>query len=529
MNDEIKIAKAENNNFLSVMIKEWPLSPFLFCIYSVLYLYLYNVNQTSFEVIFLPLIVILLSCLFMFSLLYFITKDKIKSGLTTFLLFLGFFTFGHLHEIIIVHFEIPSGTFKPIYLFVPYIILFATALFFVMKARSRLSNLNSILNFATMTMTLILTFQAVYEKVQWQKRELPMERSLLSSLPITKDKARYPDIYYIIPDSYPNETVLKNQYCYDNSGFTDHLKSKGFIVDPSSRSNYGHTDLSLASILNSEYINYLSRQTGPDSSDWNLLKTRIQESPVISFLKGKGYSVINVSSIFGPLNTLKLADQNLLDPPGFGEFAQTLLYTTMIKAFYEFNLKRERLLTIFDTIEDMIDLKGPKFIITHLDSPHPPNVFDKNGKLPQGKPRVWIAWDRFNKKDYLEEIIFLNGKLTRLVDMVIRRSAIPPIILIQADHGPALTPPSSNLFSADPQAVFLEERFGILNALLVPERCRQKIKDGLTPVNGFRLILNCLFDTGLPMLEERNYWSVFSKPYKFKDVTERLKEIERLR
>jgi hypothetical protein len=56
-----------------------------------------------------------------------------------------------------------------------------------------------------------------------------------------------PDIYYLILDGYTGENVLKTMYSFDNSGFYDALRQRGFFVASRARCNYPTTFLSLAS------------------------------------------------------------------------------------------------------------------------------------------------------------------------------------------------------------------------------------------------------------------------------------------
>ena len=77
--------------------------------------------------------------------------------------------------------------------------------------------------------------------------------------PYTSDRKiiNKPDIYFIVLDGYARADVLSSLYNFDNSGFINFLTDKGFYVAKNSRSNYHRTQLSLASAINSEYLDYL--------------------------------------------------------------------------------------------------------------------------------------------------------------------------------------------------------------------------------------------------------------------------------
>ncbi len=63
-----------------------------------------------------------------------------------------------------------------------------------------------------------------------------------------------PDVYYIILDAYGRSDVLKDKVGYDNAGFIYFLKNKGFYVANCSLSNHNHTQLSVATSLNMNYL-----------------------------------------------------------------------------------------------------------------------------------------------------------------------------------------------------------------------------------------------------------------------------------
>lgn len=109
-----------------------------------------------------------------------------------------------------------------------------------------------------------------------------------------------------------------------------------------------------------------------------------------------------------------------------------------------------------------------------------------------------------------------------MTDDIIKNSVIPPVIVIQADHGSA-----SSWWKADdegwdenPSDEMLKERMRIFNAYYLPVGDNIITPATITPVNTFRLILNICFNTQFEILEDKAYFSIYSKPYDFIDVTE---------
>jgi hypothetical protein len=155
---------------------------------------------------------------------------------------------------------------------------------------------------------------------------------------------------------------------------------------------------------------------------------------------------------------------------------------------------REIVLFALDQLEKIPNLSGPKFIFAHIVSPHKPIVFGAQGEKLIKEPDY--------QKGYPKQIIYLNSRLEALLDHIIQDSAIPPIIVIQGDHG-AL------------QNVGVEGRLAILNAYYFPEGGSQYLYPSITPVNTFRLILNIYFGMDYELLEDVSRYSVYKDPQNY--------------
>jgi len=110
----------------------------------------------------------------------------------------------------------------------------------------------------------------------------------------------------------------------------------------------------------------------------------------------------------------------------------------------------------------------------------------------------------------------LNHELTEIISDILARSATPPIIILQGDHGPGAY---FDMLKLDNNSC-LSERFSILNAYYFPDRDYQLLYPSITPVNSFRVVLNQYFGAKLDLLEDKNYYATWTSPYLFTDVTE---------
>jgi hypothetical protein len=120
---------------------------------------------------------------------------------------------------------------------------------------------------------------------------------------------------------------------------------------------------------------------------------------------------------------------------------------------------------------------------------------------------MWEQKDR-----YLDQIIFINKKMEKIVSEILSKSKTEPVIIIQADHGPQITPGGETL----------RARMGILNAYHMPDKESSFLYESITPVNTFRLIFNQYLETNYVKLEDKSYFTHYSIPYKFVDVTDDL-------
>jgi phosphoglycerol transferase MdoB-like AlkP superfamily enzyme len=139
---------------------------------------------------------------------------------------------------------------------------------------------------------------------------------------------------------------------------------------------------------------------------------------------------------------------------------------------------RDRFNNVFDHIDDIAKMPQPTFSYAHLVSPHPPFVFDPNGN-PTHPADFWneqlLYPADLYKKGYVNQVQFLNKKLLQAVDTILEKSDVPPIIILQGDHGPWLQPK--------------DKRMWILAALYFPDH-NDKLYPTISPVNFFRFVFS---------------------------------------
>jgi hypothetical protein len=177
-----------------------------------------------------------------------------------------------------------------------------------------------------------------------------------------------------------------------------------------------------------------------------------------------------------------------------------------------YDTHRRTILYAFSRLPEVAAMKGPKYVFIHLISPHPPYVFDRDG-TPLDPPYPYTLSVE-SRAGYTEQIEFINKKMLETVDGILANSETPPIIIIQADHGPGTMTDHNSWKNS-----CLYERFSILNAYYLPGVNKDSITMDLSPVNSFRFIFNTYFNADLQLLPNRQYFSISDGFYEFREVT----------
>ena len=86
--------------------------------------------------------------------------------------------------------------------------------------------------------------------------------------------------------------------CYgmDNTNFISELEQRGFYVARNARSNYRHTELTISSLLNYEYLENLADTTGLDVLNSVYFGPVIQNNRTFHQLKCLGYTIQTIDT-----------------------------------------------------------------------------------------------------------------------------------------------------------------------------------------------------------------------------------------
>ncbi|MFO7674730.1 MAG: hypothetical protein R6X12_00215 [bacterium] len=497
------------------------LHPFLFAAVPVLFLFAHNTRKlfvNPAELV-LPLAVAVGLALVGWLALWAVLRNGARAGLVVTLFLVLFFTWGRAADALRA-----AELFREWQLGALYVVIFAAGCFAVARSRREPRGLTAFLNVATGSLFVLNLAASLPALLRGGAPARP------AAGPTADAAAGLPDIYYIIPDGHARSDILAELYNHDNSGFIAGLRARGFFVADSARTNYSQTYLSIGSALNLEYADSLARLMGPESDDRRPLVDWLLGNRVMRELRVRGYRVISFASGYSGTE-FGGADVYLAPRGAMSEFANVLAGTTpvgaLLRAYTErsqHDLHRERAEFILERLPSANRAGGPAFILAHLLPPHPPFVFGAEGEPIEARGPYNISdGNHYHHGEpgsvaryiegYRQQVQYVDRRLLETVDAILARAARPPVIVIQADHGPG-----SRLNHDDPRWTYIPERQAILYAVLMPDRDYAGWHDSITPVNTFRLVFNRLFPDTLAALPDRSYFATWDRPYDHLDV-----------
>ncbi|HSB01971.1 MAG TPA: hypothetical protein VLE49_15075 [Anaerolineales bacterium] len=499
-----------------------PFHPFLIPLYSILALYAENISEVSASAIWRLLIVSLLSVTVLLVLLYALTKNWQKSGLILSFLLILFLSYGHLYGFLNDHFNVKDVALGEVYPFrhpflsIVWILLGLTGTFVIL----RLKDLRQLTLFVN-SMSIFMLLFPVYNIGLYLYREqvYGSKTSVQTTALRLPEGSQAPDVYFIVLDAYGRKDVLQEEFGLDNSEFLRELQDLGFYVVACSQSNYARTRLSIVSTLNMEYVQNLLPEEQPSELTAQL-KPYLSENKVRLLLEELGYQTIEFDNEFpwlkwknatyylqkGSRASVRFQLATALTP-----FEEMFLKTTLARAALDLRLAgasvsgdtshRENVLYALGTLPEIPKIAGPKLVYAHLIVPHPPFVFGPNGEnILLGKGGAeWNDYslyaDEAMRVAYRDQTIYTNKLAIPVLRSLIEESRVPPIIVLESDHGPT-------------SYGGIQNRMKNLMAYYLPGKDAASLAyPSITPVNSFRLVFNTYFGGSYPLLKDVSYFS----------------------
>lgn len=469
--------------------------PFLLSIYFIFRLYAHNIHGVPPEQFLRPLFLSVCSAAAIQAFFFWRTRDQHKAAFLNSFILTWFFLYGVVRSgLAALKFTVPSLWLAMFWLV---ILLFFAWQILTSRKKSSTKDMIAGLNLAATVLLLFPTMQSIRYMTAGN---LPFHTQVDHAQQFQTEQP--PDIYYIILDAYGRSDAIL-PYGYDNSDFIASLQEMGFYVAECSQSNYAGTGLSLSSALNMDYLQNLSNAFPPEETDLLNLYKILENNAVRRSLSDSGYKIVAFASGFYWVEW-RDADRYISPPQGpTTEFEVVILFSTFARTVDDLGILnlddihgenfRRRTRLVLDEFDDLADIQGPKFVFIHIIAPHEPNVFDKTGSP--------IPPDTIDsRKGYAGMSEFISNAILPGLETLIRESDIPPVIILQGDHGPSPRDPA--------------DRMKILNAYYLPGNT-DLLYPSISPVNSFRVVFNSIFDTAYPLLEDVSYYSSPPARYDF--------------
>ncbi len=475
--------------------------PFLLGIYPVLYLLGSNIREMLIGDALRSFVFALLFAGLLYGIGLLILRDRLKTGLVVSLALLLFYTYGHIHTLLnpVKVFGSSLGNLR--YLGPFYLIFFGVGVWLIIKVLKNRKMFNDVLNFVSIILVVIPIIQISSFEIQKTSSNIKARNAATQTYAETGNLK--PDIYYIILDAYARDDVLLEEFGFNNDPFLSQLENLGFYVAECSMANYGHTNLSLSGSFEMDYLQntYGGMQEVPAWSNTEL----------IEFLRNNGYTIYTLQDEFHMTPSLE-ADVIIPHSSGsltrsgfFGsinkfevmliESSAAVIIENASKWFPQADIETTRLTSFYkdmyywlDQAKQLPEQPVPKFVLLHYFVPHDPFIFSPEGKF------IDIPEDA--KIGYINSVQFINTEIIPVVKALIQNSTLPPIIIIQGDHGPSEVPGTTDF-----------QRMAILNAYYLPYAGNESLYPSITPINSFRLILNLYFGQDLKLLDDISYFS----------------------
>ncbi|HEY9075224.1 MAG TPA: hypothetical protein VIO61_01685 [Anaerolineaceae bacterium] len=527
--------------FRLARLSRFPFYPILLGIYPVIFLWVTNYTDIPVEAVVRTLVYSLVIALLAYLLALVVFRNLSKAALVSGVFLLIFYAYGHIFRLMDNASILGIVIGRHRYLLPICGLILAGGIFLVARPRLNLTGLSRPLNavaggliilvfiqFGLRLNTAALAVRSV-AKVAATPRTSPPASTLVPQSPagrrppagrIQPASNVQRDVYYILVDGYSRGDLLRSEFNLDNQAFLDQLKSLGFVIPACAQSNYANTILSMASTLNMNYIDALgySYEQLVNEDYETMLAPLVKNSQVAQKFKAAGYQVITFKSLYGFIdmpNSDVYYDFEATERPGQTlealNFQYLFMRTTLLRVGMEWtdahpeqlsslppgvlalisprdrmfetrNYKQyEQNLYAFESLKNIPALPGRKFVYAHLFTTHQPFTFTASGGF---------RTDFFDSNAaYRDQVLATNTYLLDAIKIILTKSTVPPIIILQGDHS----------FSSNPA-----DRHKILNAYYLPRGNKNAVYATITPVNTFRLVFSQYFGERLPLLNDES-------------------------
>ena len=501
------------------------LHPLLFAAYPVLFLWSQNLGETPPEDVAQPLALAVGLAAVVTVVLAVVFGSRARSALVVTPVALGVLMYGHAVEIL----DQPPDTLHAVWVgLMVVVILLAFRL-----SEARVAGIDRGLTLVAAILVGVASLSIVPYEIEEALAAPPPVIVGGETLP-SETSAQKRDVYWLVYDRYGSDRSLETLFDVEND-LTPWLRERGFTVLDDSHANYVATSLSMATTLNMRHLEDLTGiPATSESSSYDPVYARLQGSIVTRQFQALGYRYVHLGSWWNPTRIDETADRNY-NPDGVNDFTAVLFETSALPLAVEAlgweeeppseHTKHVKHNTIaLDTLDRIRGEGGPKFVLGHILLPHPPYVFDSDGR-----PMTAAEAESLEDKDAgRRQLAYTNSRIKAFLEgLLALPEAQQPIIILQADEGPWTDPYFADKVNYDWTTASpdeLEVKFGILNAWYVPDGADAlQLDPEQTAINTFPVLFSRYFGLDYPLLPDRvTTSSGWNRPFKLIDITDEL-------
>jgi hypothetical protein len=431
---------------------------------------------------------VMLGVLICFSLFFVFTKNICYSGFATSIILTAYIYFGNIKNAVSA---VPF--IKKYSYFIPVLSIAVIFILYVVKKRNVLIQKLTLYLNVLLLLYIIIDVFVIFKKSN--------EKIQLAPIPFEFEKAKViskPNFYLLVFDEYAGLQNLATNFGYNNSKFYDSLKQIGFNIT-NTKSNYNYTPVSMASMLNAQFIPTLKDSGTLDWKQEQHCAALIRNAQVFEVFKKLDYN-INSYSLFEVGNNKHVSISKFL----LGHekiLTHKMLHYDLLKKFGYLLLKvkpfdkavQNLFLYEFYNYNDVVEQKlfseikekrsNPQMTYAHFLMPHYPFLYDSNSvKKPIDvlfNEEHWVKSD-----NYLSYLKHSNKKILEFAKKIATADSNAVIVLI-SDHGYRDPNPHNSLNFDNFCAIYAKQSSGWQN-------------NTISNVNLFPLLFNQTFQQNIP-------------------------------
>ena len=346
----------------------------------------------------------------------------------------------------------------------------------------------------------------------WRGKSVISDRSISTSGEKIEKKI---NVYHFILDGYGRADSLREGLNFDNAPFIQNLNKMGFWLGHKSFANYLMTRLSVASILDMDYLVEPSPNALKNYTKYQILLSG--HNRTANTFKGLGYKFVMVPPGSWAGTDCRGAEDICLrtESIGINETQITLLAMTPFEpilrkiaaSFLTFK-RNEFPNMIKDIRKTKASSRKPLFVFSHLMIPHDP-IYTRDCQIKSEINKIAESISEENKSNYVETVECVNRQILEHLPKLISDDP-SAIVILQSDHGFSF----GGFFDRHPNDWNIEEikwRYGNFNAIRAPAKCSKYLYQYMSAVNTFRFVFGCLKNMSPNFLADRLFLTRYNR------------------